>query len=161
MTTMSRTKSATASTGTDESPAPTKCEQVLEYLRSDEAEVESLTQREIAERFGCGESTVWRAQEIIRAEKLAAQEGVEPSEAERALGEILRTDQAEEIISKALGEAKDEVKALKGQLKDMQDRGKAARRAARESYPLFDRPEEHSEGEGTANGHQRRLVAVG
>jgi transposase len=159
MTSMSRTKSASMSTGTDESPAPTKCKQVLEYLRSDEAEVESLTQREIAERFGCGESTVWRAQEVIRAERLASQEGTEPSEAERALGEILRADQAEEIIGKALGEAKDEVKVLKGQLKDMQDRGRAARRAARESYPLFEQAKDQDDG--GANGHQRRLVAVG
>jgi transposase len=158
---MSKAKgnSATASTGTDESPAPTKCEQVLEYLRSDEAEDESLTQREIAERFGCGESTVWRALEVIRAEKLAAQEGTEPSEAERALGEILRTDQAEEIISKALGEAKDEVKVLKGQLKDMQDRGKAARRAARESYPLFEKQGTEREADGAANG--LALASVG
>jgi hypothetical protein len=48
---------------------------------------------------------------------------------------------------------------LKGQLKDMQDRGKAARRAARESYPLFEKQGAEREADGAANG--LALASVG
>jgi chromosome segregation ATPase len=136
-----------------------KLSDALDILRTDEGEARS--DRDIAEELDCSERHVCRARSTLRAERLAAQQAEEGTEAERLLANICQTDEAEEVIELAIADAKDELKELKDQLKEIRAQGKAARKAARESYPLFDRPEEHSEGEGGANGHQRRLVAVG
>ncbi len=127
----------------------TKHEQCLELLRSGNAD--NLSNPEIAAQVGCNEGTVRRAKAILEAERLTDRaldrENPNPGETEsdRLLREIIEADRAEELATQALEEAREEVKELKEKLKEFVGRRLVAGRAARESFPLFDRPTNVSE----------------
>jgi DNA-binding IclR family transcriptional regulator len=120
----------------------TKHEACLDLLRSGEAD--GLSNPEIASRIGCNEGTVRRARAILEAEQLTdrSSDSDDPAEteADRLLREIIEADRAEELAAKALADAKEEVKQLKEHWQEFVDRRVAAGRAARETFPLFDRP---------------------
>jgi hypothetical protein len=133
-----------------------KLDEILEVLDSPGGE--KLTNPAIGERVGCTEAHVRRARKVLQARRLVeSQDGLDSSEAAHLLGTILRADEAEELIRDALAEAKDEVKALRAQLKETTASGTSARKAARESYPLFDKPKD----EGEARSKRLALAGVG
>jgi hypothetical protein len=100
---------------------------------------EGRNNNEIAAEVGCSEAHIRRAREVLRAERLAAQEAEEGSEAEQALAAILRASRAEGIIEDQIADLKDDLKTLKAALKDMRGKTRDAVAAALETYPLFDR----------------------
>jgi sugar-specific transcriptional regulator TrmB len=127
-----------------------KLDEILEVL--EEPGGEKLTNPVIGERVGCTEAHVRRARKVLQARRLVEEQGgLDSSEAAHLLGTILRADEAEELIRDALAEAKDEVKVLRGQLKEMVAEGASARKAARENYPLFDKAKDEAEAEADAS----------